>query len=353
MFDAIQGLENKMIASGRPTGHVGYLDGWRGLAICTLLVGHFFPMPGINFGAVGVSLFFVLSGLLMGGLLFEKQELLATFYRRRFARIVPAHLVFIAIVAVACFVDDRFSVRECLSALFFLNNYVGPEGGPGQAEMPFGHVWSLSVEEHSYVVLSLVAVAARKRLFRAAAAVLALVVCVMGCALFYQWLNPPTLAFTLWLHTEVAAYGLLAAALWVAADRPWPRKLNGPWFAPALVLIGIGLQWWSIPPVVQRLVGVGCFVLAICSLHACKGWFIAVLSWAPLRQMGAWSFSIYLWQQPFYLMAHRGEIKSSAAALAISLAFGLASYYLIERPARAFLNANWGTKAAAPRLTVA
>ncbi|CAH0287860.1 hypothetical protein SRABI118_03981 [Massilia sp. Bi118] len=39
--------------------HIPYLDGWRGLAIVFLLIGHFLPVPGLNFGAIGVSLFFV------------------------------------------------------------------------------------------------------------------------------------------------------------------------------------------------------------------------------------------------------------------------------------------------------
>ena len=71
-----------------------YLDGWRGLAIGILLIGHFFPVPGINLGAVGVNLFFVLSGWLMARLLFVQQVSSASFYRRRISRIFPAHFFF-------------------------------------------------------------------------------------------------------------------------------------------------------------------------------------------------------------------------------------------------------------------
>ena len=69
-----------------------YLDGWRGLAIVLLLADHFFPVPGINFGALGVNFFFVLSGWLMTHLLFVQLTPIDVFYRRRIARIVPAHL---------------------------------------------------------------------------------------------------------------------------------------------------------------------------------------------------------------------------------------------------------------------
>ena len=63
--------------------HFDYLDGWRGLAIIFLLIGHFYPVPGINFGHFGVNLFFVLSGLLMSRLLFVKSVPIPLFYKRR------------------------------------------------------------------------------------------------------------------------------------------------------------------------------------------------------------------------------------------------------------------------------
>jgi peptidoglycan/LPS O-acetylase OafA/YrhL len=333
-----------MNAISSPTKHVGSLDGWRGVAICTLLLGHFFPVPGLNFGTVGVNLFFVLSGFLMGGLLFEKREPLPRFYRRRIARIIPAHLVFVSIVTIICGWVGTVSAREVLSALFFVNNYITPEGGTSQAVMPFGHIWSLSVEEHSYIALSLVAIAVRKGWVRAGAGVGALFVFVIACTLYYQWLNPPGLAYAQWLHTEVAAYGLLATALWVAAGKPWPAQITSTWAAPALLLAGIALHWWSSPLAVQRLLGVGCFAASMAALQVNRGWFARVLSWQPLRQMGLCSFSVYLWQQPFYVWLHGGEGRSPWLALALGMACGLASFYWVERPARAYLNANWRSK---------
>ena len=327
----------------RSNGHVGHLDGWRGLAIFTLLIGHFFPVPGLNFGAVGVNLFFVLSGLLMGGLLFERQEPIPRFYRRRIARIIPAHIAFLLIISsVYVVLGLPFSLRELLSALFFVNNYVSPVEGPGHAVLPFGHIWSLSVEEHSYVALSLIAIISRKRKISSATGVGLLFVATAGFALYYQWMNPPKLAYSQWLHTEVAAYGLLATALWVSSGRPYSEKLSSTLVAPALLLVGIALHWWSIPLAGQRLLGVGCFAASICVLSVNKGWFSAFLSWAPLRQLGLWSFSVYLWQQPFYLWVHGDAHLSPVLGLALALICGLLSYYFVERPARTYLNTHWG-----------
>ncbi len=99
------------------------------------------------------------------------------------------------------------------------------------------------------------------------------------------------------------------------------------------------------PLAVQRLLGVGCFAGAICILSVNRGWFAAILSWAPLRQLGLWSFSIYLWQQPFYLWMHSNTRLSPMLALTLALICGLISYYLIERPARIYLNTHWGVRA--------
>jgi peptidoglycan/LPS O-acetylase OafA/YrhL len=332
-------------AAGKLDNHLNHLDGWRGLAIAALLLGHFFPVPGINFGTVGVNLFFVLSGLLMGGLLFEKKESIPRFYRRRIARIVPAHATFILIIALIYLATGLpLGPIEFFSALLFVNNYVTPDGGPGHAMMPFGHIWSLSVEEHSYVALSLIAIGARKSLFSATAGVSALFVTTVGFALYYQWMNPPLLAFTQWLHTEVAAFGLVATAFWASSGRPLPAKLTSATIAPILLVIGIVLHWWSIPLAVQRLLGVGCFAGAVCLLSTYKGWFAVALSLKPLRQLGTWSYSIYLWQQPFYFWMHNDKRLTPVLAFVMALMCGLISYYLVERPARTYLNTHWGTR---------
>lgn len=322
--------------------NIAYLDGWRGLAISALLIGHFLPFPGINFGAVGVNLFFVLSGLLMGSLLFEKHEPIARFYRRRIARIIPAHLTFVALVTVIyAVIGIPINYRELLAALFFVNNYVGPEGGPGTALLPFGHIWSLSVEEHCYVALSIIAIAARKRLFSASTGVGILLIVCVSLVLLYQWFNPLGLVHTYWLQTEVASFGLLVTALWTSVGRPFPSKRLPAALAPVLIAVGIALHWWSIPPALQRLLGVGCFAMAICTLTVTAGWYASLLSWAPLRQIGLCSYSLYLWQQPFYLWLHGDEHRSSLLALALALTCGLVSYYVVERPARRYLNKHW------------
>jgi len=77
------------------TKNIAYLDGWRGLAIISVLVAHFSGPSSVAWmGGFGVALFFALSGFLMGRLLFIKRVALADFFARRFNRIIPTFFSF-------------------------------------------------------------------------------------------------------------------------------------------------------------------------------------------------------------------------------------------------------------------
>lgn len=322
------------------TAHVAALDGWRGIAILLLLIGHFLPVPGIKLGTLGVNLFFVLSGLLMTQLLFVRRTGLARFYWRRLSRIVPAHLTFIVLVLAAWAASGRtVSVSETLAALFFVNNYISPP--PGQAMMPFGHVWSLCVEEHSYVVLSLLALAARRRWIAAAPGLAALALASAACGIFINIMRAgdPSLPFTGWLHTEVAAFGIVASGCVCMLMRQRAGWRCTPALVPLFMLAAFAAHWWSVPLALQTIVGTGLLALAVNLLPSGPQWLNTMLGWPPLRWLGTCSFSLYLWQQPFYLWT-RNEGGSVALALTGAIAAGLASYYLVERPARRYLNAR-------------
>jgi peptidoglycan/LPS O-acetylase OafA/YrhL len=326
---------NKVLSKKIP-----YLDGWRGLAICFLLIGHFFPVPGINLGTAGVNLFFVLSGFLMARILFLDDVTISTFYARRAARIFPAVFCFIAIVVVTWLTLGRpVSWPETAAAAAFVNNYY--PGEPGAAVMPFGHIWSLCVEEHSYVVLTIVALAARAGLLRARVAVGLLALCFATVGAGY-WLTyqGQHLEFDRWIHSEVSAFGIFASAflLLVTGGRKVPSL---PFFVvPALIIFGLAMHWWSVPAPVRTVFGVGALALAINLLEGASLHIQRALSFQPLRQLGLWSFSIYLWQQPFYLLVHR-EGMSPLVGFALSIGAGIGSFYLLENPARMYLNRKW------------
>lgn len=321
-------------------GNVPYLDGWRGLAIVFLLIGHFFPIPGINLGAIGVNFFFVLSGLLMARILFIKEVDFPTFYRRRISRIAPSMAAFvIAMVTWFALSGKQIDWTQVFGALTFTNNYV-QVSTPDHYGIPMGHIWSLSVEEHSYIALSLIALLSRRRIFKADRAVGVSALAMIACAFVYWGMfSDARLATSLRLHSEVAALGIFASSFLVITWRS--RKPSAHFVVvPCLIMLSIVASWWSVPAAIKVVVGCSALALAINLLDQSPRWIHAMLEVAPLRKLGTWSFSLYLWQQPFYLMAYRGDMHP-ALAISLGIGFGVAAYHLIENPARAYLNRVW------------
>jgi peptidoglycan/LPS O-acetylase OafA/YrhL len=329
--------------------YLPHLDGWRGLAIGLLLSGHFFPVAGISLGALGVNFFFVLSGLLMGRILFIDAVPIPTFYRRRVARIFPLVYVFLAVIVLAYLAAGiPVSWSELLPAVSFINNYMRGD----ITIMPFGHFWSLCVEEHAYIVLSLVALGARARWFnpKVAIGVALLGMVAIGFAYSLHY-NGPDLYHERWLRSEVSAFGIFVSVfLLLQLNGRGPRAV--PWVViAALLAIGLALHWWRWAPATRTFLGVTALAAAVNLLERAPAWMRALLSCAPLRQLGIWSFSVYVWQQPFYMAVEAGQM-SAVAGIGCALLAGIVSFYLVERPARSWLNRKWrgsGPAASAPR----
>lgn len=132
--------------------HLRELDGIRAISILLVLAAHMLPLGPSQFGlnamagAMGMSLFFCLSGFLITKFLAEKDDV-ADFFRRRFARITPAVTLYAAIVAVLLFGRwDAFLA----TALFYINYDDTALNVPAM-----GHLWSLSVEVQFYVAIGL------------------------------------------------------------------------------------------------------------------------------------------------------------------------------------------------------
>lgn len=224
----------------------------------------------------------------------------------------------------------------------FVNNYF--PGEIGHAVMPFGHIWSLSVEEHTYIVLSVIAIAMRRHIFNAQYA-LGILTCVSILFGISYWLifSPIKLEYELWGHSEVSAFGILFSAfLLLLFQKVKVPTLPAP-FYPAMILLGMACYWWSMPLPIRGFIGVGLFALAVNTLHAAPPVIKKILSISPLKILGLYSYSIYLWQQVFYLAHHR-EGLSTWLAICLALICGVCSYYFIEKPTRQYLNARSSKK---------
>jgi peptidoglycan/LPS O-acetylase OafA/YrhL len=322
------------------TPHLDYLDGWRGCAILFLLIGHFFPIAGINFGRIGVDLFFVLSGLLMGRLLFVQKLDLKIFYQRRISRIFPAFIVYIAGILIYFYVSHQtINWLETGVASTFIYNYFSSQ--IGVPVMPFGHIWSLSVEEHTYIFLSLIAFMSLGKYRQVMGALVIITLLVFSIGIIYAYLPDTN---NLLLHTEVACFGIVCSAfILLFAQKVALPKLSTPIFS-LLFFCALVSNWWSLPKFFPTFVSVGLLAFLVNALQMAPSVIHRTLSFLPLRILGLWSYSIYLWQQVFYLAHHRQGLNVGIG-LALALACGAASYFFVERPMRQYLNKRWGKRA--------
>jgi peptidoglycan/LPS O-acetylase OafA/YrhL len=323
-----QGRNTKLTAEPK---HLPYLDGWRGCAILGVLIGHFFFDFGIKTIAIfGVEFFFVLSGRLMADILFVRKMPLRTFFFRRFSRIYPALLVYVVIETITFRVlYNPSGLFAATLALTFLINYGIYFGHPVSW---LNHIWSICVEEHGYFALGLLRAALKhSRLILSA-------ILVIGIASLINKLTEPGFlgGGRQWYNFRTDAS--ICLIFLSAAARMALRGLAAPSWVPVVALaVAVACRFLPIPVLSLGLSPLA-LMLAVNTIDSAPAPLLKVLASGPLRQMGFWSFSLYLWQQPGF--TYRIEGVPLWIVLPPSIALGLLSYYLAERPARTWLNAR-------------
>lgn len=167
--------------AGSSNGRVRELDGLRGVAVLSIVLLHYVigtlqVTPGslpayaqkyMSFLWVGVDIFFVLSGYLIGGILLDNRlarNCLQVFYLRRGLRLLPAYLLLLSLFALALAgwraapkEEMRWLMSEPLplwTYLFYVQNFFMAAGGQFGSKF-MAATWSLAVEEQFYLCFPL------------------------------------------------------------------------------------------------------------------------------------------------------------------------------------------------------
>jgi peptidoglycan/LPS O-acetylase OafA/YrhL len=328
----------------RRLGHIPQLDGVRGAAILMVLAGHVLHRRGGL--ALGVDVFFVLSGFLITGLLLSEHDRdggisLRGFYRRRALRLLPAlyaQLAALILVAAGLLIVGRGGsvLSQVLAAAGTASIYAGNLAAAFHVpvEMPhrYGYYWSLALEEQFYLLwpaLLIWLLTRRRRLVlyllpafvAAASAGLQLALWQAGSPRERLWFAPDT-------HLAPIALGCLAGVAYTYARLP-VRALR--FLAPPAFVVGVAVV--LVPPFDYRWLYEGPMVAfaiacAICVLASCCGaaeWLARPLTARPLRWTGKVSYSLYLWHVP--LLAAFGLV-----GLPLSFLVAAASRRYVEEP---------------------
>ncbi|HET7848567.1 MAG TPA: acyltransferase [Pseudolabrys sp.] len=323
--------------------HNPALDGIRALAVLQVVAFHC-NVPGVSGGFLGVDIFFVLSGFLITTILAEEFAKSGTirfrsFYMQRVLRLGPALVAMLtAYLALAPLLFPESGTaahwRDAALAAFYLSDYA----------MAFWHVpdtmkhtWSLSVEEHYYLLWP-VALSFVLRLGRARTVALLLLICCMDMAwrdvvLLHAGWNEAYYRF------DTRLTGLLIGAALALSGARLPPRWAGPLSALGLFVVVAAPGFWSWLSDPALIWGVPAAELA--SLLLISGALsdsncitVRLLALRPLAFIGTISYAIYLWNYPIARLL-RDDLpwyQTFAITLPLSLAFATASYFLIEKP---------------------
>jgi peptidoglycan/LPS O-acetylase OafA/YrhL len=344
--------------SPNQSAYLPTLDGWRAISIGLVLLSHSpvsctVPVLGASlralshFGGVGVELFFGISGVLICSRLLEEESMcgqinVKAFYVRRFFRILPAALLYLLVIAIlAEFHIIPLPLLDWFAALLFFRNYLMLfqylHHSPLAMHWYTGHFWSLSMEEHFYLVLPAILVGFRKKrllILGGLALAIALWRSVLAHVIHSRF------QFTFRTDTHVDA--LLIPAMFALVLYPLMRNHAAKRCIPAWsfpILAGFGVCLLLLDPPFSLTLRATLIPLLILStvLHpkAIPG---SILESKPLRWVGWLSYSMYLWQQLFFGTNFVGSPPAIAvlrhwpANLVALMVCATFSYYVVEKP---------------------
>lgn len=354
---------------GKKRRYITGLDGIRAIAVIMVLAYHL-KLALFKSGFLGVTVFFVLSGYLITGILISEVEEegtidLKNFWLRRIRRLVPAVMsMAVVIIFVSAVVNKIIFTKGCkdfLASVLGFNNwwqifnkvsYFEAAGVPS----PFTHCWSLAIETQFYLIYPLILLgiyklvksrgegrAKRGLLFAGVTLLLALISVILMIVLF----DPQQDASRVYYGTDTRAFSLLFGALLAILweYRMVPRRLSASVnmvlgsvsFAVLLVMTiainGSSNFWYR----GGQFVGTILTVLVIYTVSGRKTWLSRFLSNPVLKWIGDRSYSIYLWHYPIILLISKG-IKASwwitLIEIVLSVVLAELSYRFIETPIR-------------------
>lgn len=322
-----------------PRGHLPALDALRGAAIVLVTLYRFgggsegpasvVASDGLlELGARGVDLFFVLSGFLITGILFDSKgraHYFRNFYARRALRIFPLYYLTLAALLLvlprlAPLLAGPFQPaieRQSWLWLYSANVVQGTEGR--WLLGPLNHFWSLAIEEHFYLLWPAVIFCLSRRAAMRLCLVLA-VACVAGRA---AWLAGGYSNVAAEVLTPLRMEGLLLGS-WLALAAREPRMFGvlQKFALPALLLCG-GLaiaadlsekRWLRLPDAVWSVAFAALLILLISAKRS--SWLGRFGQLRMLRFFGQYSYAMYVFQLPLiYLVAP----VVSAAGLSVAL----------------------------------
>ena len=344
--------------SSAPSKRRADIEGLRAVAVALVVLYH----AGATFvsgGFVGVDVFFVISGFLITNLLVEEadrfdQVSLRNFWARRMRRLLPMSLlVTIVTVAAGVFMLEPGRVRElttvALGAIGFSTNivlyYTSSEYLLGVTPpSPLQHYWSLAVEEQFYLVWPLIIFAVihySKKQWRQLLG--RIVVALLLASLVTGILLTPSNPGGAYYLPQARVWEILvgaALALYGSRVREIPEHLRaGAGWVGIAAIVGSAVGFSNATPFpgyAALLPVLGALLVLVAG--GTRFGPEVVLRARPLQHVGAWSYSLYLWHWPIFVLVEAKFGTPTFLGWVLLIAFTTAlsglTYTAIEHPVR-------------------
>ena len=339
------------------------LDGLRGIAVLLVVFFHYFSSAAFasavrlpaSLGWTGVDLFFVMSGLLIGGIILDNQNssnFFSVFYLRRAFRIIPLYYLLLIGGLVGILMGfDLGTMRHMLVQFGFLQNFaIAISGDLGPAWL--GPTWSLAVEEHFYLLLPLLATQVPRHRLRPVLIVLIITSLLLRITVFgFDFQHAWAIAYC---ATPCRIDELLIGVL--AADFMRQRRnretaeispftLYFAMLACAILFLGITFYERPIRSIaLTNTIGIWAIsgfylILLLLGVAREQNLISRITRLGALRWFGIRAYAVYLFHVPAMelttLMSRSVDLPiATNRALALSLTIGLAalSWRMIESP---------------------
>jgi peptidoglycan/LPS O-acetylase OafA/YrhL len=321
------------------------IDGLRAVSVLAVILFHLNEM--LSGGYIGVDVFFVISGFLIGGIVLGEVDAgnfsFSHFYERRIRRILPALITtLIASGVVALKLMGALELvsfaKSATAALFSAANiYFYATSGyfaASATDVPLLHLWSLGVEEQFYIVFPLIVVVLAK--FRRSALLPTLAAFGLASLIWsqHELARHPEAAFYL---LQSRAFELTIGILILSLPRP---RFASVLSTCGVILLAIAMfhfdQKTAFPGIAALVPCIGSALIVWSAAGTAVGRFLSV---QPLRYLGRISYPLYLAHWPFIVFGKIALPDLEAGWFAGFVLLGsflsaAATYHLIERPIR-------------------
>jgi len=318
------------------------IDGLRAIAVLVVI---FFHLGCLQAGYLGVDVFFVISGFLIIGIIYNEVVAggfsLYAFYVRRIRRIIPlvliSELVSLLVGLLVMLPDDLENLAQSVFATsIFANNILlnvtsGNYWSLPNDYKPLMHTWSLGVEEQFYFLIPLLFIVLKKQYVKLAIPLL-VVLSSFSLWMFLLSKDPGSCFYLLPYRFFELGVGGVAAVL----TREGLVKTRHPVFQ-YVALISLLILPLPIPNTLRLLAVV---VVSGALLATDKGdeWISTrVFQNRIMVWIGRISFSLYMWHQIIlafarYCVVDKFDTAGTCAFFCVLIIVSAVSYYVIERP---------------------